>query len=106
MKSLKIIASAILLSLGLSLVATAKPPKPKLKTVNNRQHDQKQRIGQGVKSGEVKPWELKGLAKEQRQIANLENRIKSDGVITMKERAKLQKELNQASRHIYRAKHN
>ena len=46
--------------------------------VRQRQQNQQRRIGRGVRSGEL----------------------------TARERAKLHRELNQSSRHIYRAKHN
>jgi len=73
--------------------------------VNHRQQHQRQRIGQGVRSGELTRPEARGLVKEQRDIRQLKREYKSDGVLTRAERRDLHREQNQASRHIYRQKH-
>lgn len=73
--------------------------------VDHRQHNQADRIRQGVRSGELTKDEARGLVKEQREIRQLERQYKSDGVLTRDERRDLHKELNQASRHIYKEKH-
>lgn len=74
--------------------------------VNQRQRRQDRRIDGGVFSGELTRREFLRLEKEQYQIEREEARARRDGVLTPRERAELQRELNQASRHIYRAKHN
>ena len=73
--------------------------------VNQRQHNQRERIQQGVKSGELTRRETGRLAEEQRDIRQLERGYKSDGTLTGAERRDLQHEQNQASRDIYRQKH-
>jgi Skp family chaperone for outer membrane proteins len=73
--------------------------------VNQRQHNQRERIQQGVKSGELTRRETGRLAEEQRDIRQLERGYKSDGTLTDAERRDLQHEQNQASRDIYRQKH-
>jgi hypothetical protein len=73
--------------------------------VNQRQHNQRERIQQGVKSGELTRRETGRLVEEQRDIRQLERRYKSDGTLTGAERRDLQHEQNQASRDIYRQKH-
>lgn len=75
-------------------------------SVNRRQNRQQNRIGQGVRSGELTRRETYGLSREQYQIRREERRYRADGEFTRRERAELQRELNQASRHIHRAKHN
>jgi hypothetical protein len=73
--------------------------------VNQRQHNQRERIQQGVKSGELTRRETGRLAAEQRDIRQLERGYKSDGTLTDAERRDLHHEQNQASRDIYRQKH-
>lgn len=74
-------------------------------TVNERQERQQDRIEQGVKSGELTKREAARLRREQRRIKAEEKAFRSDGKLSKRERAKLQKDLNKSSRHIYREKH-
>ena len=73
--------------------------------VNARQHNQHARIHQGVKSGELTRREAHKVREEQRDVRQLERAYKSDGKLTRRERADLHHEQNQASRDIYRQKH-
>lgn len=73
--------------------------------VNARQHNQQQRVRQGVRSGELTRREAGSLTREQRDIRQLERAYKSDGELTRSERVDLHREQNQASRHIYQQKH-
>lgn len=73
--------------------------------VNARQHNQHQRVRQGVRSGELTRHETRNLASEQRDIRQLERAYKSDGELTRAERVDLRHEQNQASREIYKQKH-
>jgi len=73
--------------------------------VNARQHNQHDRIRQGVKSGELTRPELRKLAEGQRDVRQLERAYKSDGTLTAAERRDLHHEQNQASREIYKQKH-
>lgn len=73
--------------------------------VNVRQHNQRERIGQGARSGELTREETRTLAQEQRAIRQEERAYKSDGALTKDERKDLHQDLNQASRNIYEEKH-
>jgi Skp family chaperone for outer membrane proteins len=73
--------------------------------VNARQQQQRERIQQGVASGELTRRETRKVAEEQRDIRQLERAYKSDGTLTGAERRDLQHEQNQASRDIYNQKH-
>ena len=73
--------------------------------VNARQANQRERIQQGVKSGELTRRETRKVAEEQRDVRQLERAYKSDGTLTAAERADLHHEQNQASRDLYRQKH-
>lgn len=75
-------------------------------SIDQRQHQQKHRIVQGLGSGELTGREAHRLASQQRQTARTEARFKSDGNFTRRERAIVQHQLNHSSRNIYRKKHN
>lgn len=73
--------------------------------VNQRQREQQQRIRQGVRSGELTRVEAARLQSEQARIRAAEARARrSGGVFTTRERAHIQRELNQSSRNIYQQK--
>lgn len=73
--------------------------------VNARQNNQRDRIQQGVRSGELTRRETRGVVEEQRDVRQLERAYKSDGELTGAERRDLHHEQNQASRDIYDQKH-
>jgi hypothetical protein len=73
--------------------------------LNQREHHQTQRIRQGVKSGELTRPETRRLVRGEARLHRNEARAKSDGVVTGRERARLQHEANVESNRIYRQKH-
>ena len=73
--------------------------------INRREANQKHRIQQGVRGGELTRRETARLLAEQARIRAMERRARADGEVTARERARLQRGLNQSSRHIYRQKH-
>jgi Skp family chaperone for outer membrane proteins len=101
--------SAVVLTFAGVLAAAsashADTQRPRDPGVNARQHNQRERIQQGVKSGELTRRETGRLAEEQRDVRQLERAYKSDGTLTSAERRDLHHEQNQASRDIYRQKH-
>ena len=99
--SLALLVAGVLGVAGLSQAdAGTRDPR-----VNARQQNQHQRVKQGVQSGELTRRETGALAREQRDIRQLERAYKSDGTLTRSERVDLHQEQNQASRHIYNQKH-
>lgn len=70
-----------------------------------RQHHQRERIVNGVRSGELTMRETRRLAAGQVHLNRVERRAKADGVVTARERAHMQHEANQQSRRIHRQKH-
>jgi hypothetical protein len=73
--------------------------------LNAREHNQAQRIRQGVASGELTRPETRRLVRGEARLHRHEALAKSDGVVTARERARLQHEANVESRRIYRQKH-
>lgn len=73
--------------------------------VDQRQQNQRQRIRQGARSGELTKAETGEALQDQRQIRRAERRAKADGDVTARERARLQRKQNKASRELRRNKH-
>ncbi len=73
--------------------------------IQQRMQNQERRIQQGVNSGELTPKEAGKLEAREAKIRQDEERMKSDGNLTPKERQKLSKELDKASNRIYNQKH-
>src|SRR5690349_933843 len=73
--------------------------------VDQRQENQHARIQQGVASGELTRAEAARSRSDQREIRRTEKRMKADGQVTNRERARLQRKENKASRKLRRNKH-
>ncbi len=96
------ITAAALIGLCSALATTASAGTPVL---DQRQQNQAQRIQQGVRSGELTRPETRRLVRGQRELRRDERAAEADGMVTARERARLQHEANQQSRRIYRQKH-
>ena len=99
MRQILLAVSALFLATG-TAYAQAEPPG-----IDQRQANQEQRIDQGIASGQLNQHETNRLEREQTRINRMEDRAKADGVVTKKERAKINHAQNRASRDIYRQKH-
>lgn len=71
-----------------------------------RQKKQFRRVGGGVKSGEITRREFKRLGREQWRIGQTTKNARADGRYSARERHRIHKLQNRASRHIYRTRHN
>ncbi|HZF17171.1 MAG TPA: hypothetical protein VE046_14630 [Steroidobacteraceae bacterium] len=91
-----------LLILGIAAPVFAGDRTPNL---NGREFHQRQRIQQGVRSGELTRPETRRLARGEVRLHRNERIAKSDGTVTAAERARLQSEANRMSDRIYRQKH-
>ena len=92
--------------LTLALTGTALAGATDDPVIQKREQRQEQRIQQGVNGGELTPGEAGRLERQQARIKQGEERMKADGKLTRRERAKLTREQNRAGRNIYRKKHN
>ena len=101
MKTSKLLAG-IGLALSLAMAGSASAGTPRY---DARQHHQRERIANGVASGELTRRETRRLAAGQVHLNRVERRAKADGEVTTAERAHLKREANQQSRRIYRQKH-
>jgi len=74
--------------------------------VDDREKNQKERIVEGFRSGDLSVKETGKLLKLQAEVRKFERRAKADGTVTLSERFRLHRELNQAGRNIRRKKNN
>ena len=78
--------------------------RSRINWVNLEQSRQRDRLVQGLRSGELTKHEAERLQREQAQIRHFEQRALADRYLSPREFAKLQEELREASRHIYAQK--
>lgn len=100
---MKKITLLTVLSFMLVVAANAQTATPK---VDKRQQIQKERISNGVKNGELTRQETRMVVRDQRHIRRVERRAEADGIVTGRERARLDRKQDRASRQIARTKHN
>ena len=83
---------------------TTTPPQ----TINQRKTDQQERIGSGVKSGQLTARETGHLEHQEAGINKEERgmRAQDNGRLTRQDRKTINHQQNQESRRIYRDKHN
>ena len=76
-------------------------PSTRVSTVRS----DRQRIKQGVKSGELTKAETARLAAQTAKLRNEKAAYKADGVVTVEERKDYRQDKKKVSRRIYRQKH-
>lgn len=84
----------------------AQTPGTSTPNLDQRQVNQQNRIAEGIKSGQLTAKEAENLEKREAKLEANKQMAKADGVVSKKERAKLQREANRDSRKIYQKKHN
>jgi|GEM_PF-667278 len=73
--------------------------------VRKKQHRQRERIREGIRSGSLTKDEAKMLKEKQRQLQDDKKAAKADGVVTPEERAQLKDEKEALSQAIHDEKH-
>ncbi len=99
----KVIWAAGVASVFVGSMAFAQANTP---VIDQRQSNQEKRIDQGIASGQLNEHEANRLNKQQDHINKMEDKAKSDGVVTKKERARIGAAQERASHNIARKKHN
>ena len=74
-------------------------------TINQRQWRQQARIWNGYRSGDLTLREFRRLERQQTHIRSSKARARQDGVVTPRERVRIHREQNRASRRIFRQRH-
>jgi erythromycin esterase-like protein len=77
-------------------------------TIQERKNDQQQRIGQGVRSGQLTARETGNLERREASVNREEHAMSraDGGHLTAQDRAALTRRQNRISRSIYKDKHN
>ena len=96
--------------IALALFAAAGPlafadDAPRAENDTQRNVNQQERIEQGLESGELNTREAARLERQETAIERTEARAMQDGSIDRREQAVIRAEQNQASRDVYRQKH-
>jgi len=104
--SLTILSTFVLIACG-SAFAQA-PGSTTGAGIDAREANQQQRIEQGVKSGSLTPRETQKLERREMSIQRQEDRMRArdGGELTAKDRAVLNRRLDNTSGAIYNKKHN
>jgi uncharacterized membrane protein YebE (DUF533 family) len=100
------LATAMLLLATTTVVSAHDYRSYDTRDIDARRANQIRRIEEGRRSGQLNWREYRLLRHEQAQIASDERRAKADGYISPYERRRLNRELDEAGRDIYRLKHN
>jgi len=88
-----------------ALAAISVPALAGTPRLNAREHNQRDRIAQGVRSGELTRPETRRLITGERRLHRHERYARSDGIVTAGERARLERNADRMSARIYRQKH-
>lgn len=100
MKKLVIIAALAIFGTTVSVQAQTATPR-----ASHRQVNQQVRISHGAANGELTAKEAVGLQVQQAHIHRTKKRAKADGVVTPRERCKIHRKQNRASKNIAIQKH-
>lgn len=103
MKKKSIVGGLFVAMLAVTTVSNAQTRTP---LINHREKNQKARINQGVRSGELTHHEAHTLRNNERNI-NAEKRIaRANGKVGPRERSMIRHQESRDSRTIYNKKHN
>lgn len=93
------------LAIAAVLTALTAPAFAATPAVDAREANQRQRIAQGVRTGELTRPETRRLAAGEVRLRRAERRAKCDGVVTRAERIRLHRRADRMSARIWRQKH-
>lgn len=93
------------LALAAALMAISVPALADTPRLDAREQNQRQRIAQGVRSGELTRPETRRLVRGELQLHRHERIAESDGLVTGAERLRLDRHADRMSARIYRQKH-
>ena len=100
------IAALLIAALPALAFAQAAPPAgTATPNIDKRKAEQQKRIDQGVKSGQLTDREAARLNKGQAKVQRMEDKAKSDGVVTAQERKRIAHEQDKQSKRIAHEKH-
>jgi hypothetical protein len=74
--------------------------------LDRHQSNQRLRIADGIRDGDLSRLEAHRLIREQRGLRRMERLARADGQVTPRERVRLHRRQHLAGRHIYRMRNN
>ncbi len=92
-------------TIAAALAALALPALAGTPALDARQQNQRERIAQGIRSGELTRPEARRLIAGEHRLHRHERRAKADGEVTRAERVALHRQADRMSARIYRQKH-
>lgn len=98
-------AGGLLVAAGVTAASLAFAEGTETPWVDRREANQERRIDQGAATGQLTRYEEYRLRERLDRIQGMEDRFKSDGVVTPGERARLNGMLDANSAAIYRQRH-
>jgi hypothetical protein len=102
----RFVIAAVMITGILSVTGLAQGRYCRYDNVNRREYSQRNRIREGIRSGELTRGEASRLINEQRRIEAYERRSRlDDGRLDRYERRRLDQMLDRSNRDIYREKH-
>lgn len=103
---MKLVMTAVMVSAIVPMIGLANGKYHRGNSINERQRKQELRIGEGIRRGELTRREVRRIEAQQSRIRAQEFRARrSGGVYTARERARIQRQQDFASRNIYFQKH-
>jgi len=92
--------------MAITITASAQQPAPKSE-VGQRQQNQRQRINNGVKNGQITPAQAHALHQEDKSIHNeiKADRAQNGGKLSPVEKKQINQQQNQVSKQIHNEKH-
>ncbi len=93
------------LAIAAVLTAVTLPAMADTPRLDAREQNQRERIAQGIRSGELTRPEARRLARGEVRLHRHERIAKSDGVVTRRERYRLEQHADRMSARIFRQKH-
>jgi glucose/arabinose dehydrogenase len=103
MKTLRVLMLTLAATLLATTIASAHSVTQR---VDRREARQSYRLHQGVRSGQLTRAEARRLRSGQRQVRRMEFRSERDGVVTRRERFRMENAQDRQSWRIWRLKHN
>jgi hypothetical protein len=91
--------------IGIVTLAVATPAFAQETRADRRQDRQELRIDKGVQSGSLTPRETRKLERGQNHVEKVETRAQADGMVTAREKVRLEHAQDVQSKRIYRQKH-
>jgi Ni/Co efflux regulator RcnB len=103
MKMLRVLLAMAAVAALTTSVASADPNTPRVDRREWRQHE---RIQQGVRSGELTRGEAWRLRQGNGRVQRVERRARFDGVVTPRERVRMDRVQDRQGRRLHRLRHN